>query len=329
MIRTTVVSSWPAPARWAPGLQRYYRGELKEFEAEPLLRAAAKAAMREQRGTGVDSITGGELFTDGFLGHLPRCLRGIERVTGPDARPSRGFYRVAGCLEAPAGIGYAGAFQRESEIDEQLGKATCPGAMTLLSFLLLADPSAYSALADAVAIVNREVRAIAQAGAREIQLDVPGEVAALVLWHHDVQEVARCIAAAFQGIRNAVRTVHLCSRGLQAAAVGAQEKARKLLPLIGEIEGHVDRLLLECADPDSLELLRRARPSVEVVAGIGSVAAGPEPVDVLVGRGRAVLQCVPAEKVLFSTECGLRHRSGPQAVGIMTNVVAAARRLSI
>jgi methionine synthase II (cobalamin-independent) len=277
----------------------------------------------------VDVITGGEVFTDGFLGHLPRRLRGIAPVLAPGGQAGRRFYRLAGRLEAPTGIGYAAAFQRESEIEEQLGKATCPGPMTLLSFLLLADPSAYSALADAVAIVNREVREIARAGAREIQLDLPGEVAAVVLWHHDVQEVARAIAAAFQGARSAVRTAHLCCQGLRVASVGAQEKARKLVPLIRELEGQVDRLLLECADADSLELLRAARPGAEVVAGIGSVAGSPEPVDVLVGRGRAVLQWVPAEKVFFSTECGLRHCSGPQAVGIVTNVVAAARRLSV
>lgn len=331
MLRTTVIGSWPLPNRYADALQRYHRGEMSLREAEPILSAATRTAVREQKATGVAEVMGGNLFADAFLSHLPRCLTGIQAVEpgGREAGSAAGgrrFFRLVGPLEAPRGIGVAEAFRRESALEVQLSKVSCPGPMTVLSFLLLADPSAFSALPNAVAIVRREVEELARAGAREIQLDAVAEVSALQLFNHDPREVATAIGGAFQGLRNVSRTVHFCFGGLKGSSLSPEEHLRKVLPVIERLVGRVDRVHIECVEAGIRRMLHRIPAKMEVIAGIAAAEGGVEPVDVLVCRVREVLPYVPAERLWLAPVCGLRGCTAEQAVGILTNLVAAARR---
>ncbi len=328
MLRTTVAGGWPAPARYENDLRRYYAGEISERQAEPMLVAAAAAAMREQKATGVSQVMSGGLSADPFLAHLVRYLTGIERVSLAAAGSrTPGFYRLAGRLAAPRGLGYAAAFAREKALDPSLLKASCPGPYTLLSNLLLADASAFSALPHAVDIVRTELSALARAGAREVQIDVPTAVSAVCLLNHDASEVANTLSRVFRGVRNAARTVHLCLRGLSGASLGAAQRMKLLLPVIERLRGKVDRVLVECVDEESRQALSRYPADLELVAGIADVNEVPEPVELLVSRARELLRHIPAERLWLSPSCGLRAASRAHAVGTLTNTVAAARRL--
>jgi methionine synthase II (cobalamin-independent) len=66
-----------------PQLARYRRGELSSQEGQDLLNEAAAAAISEQRELGLDEWTGGEYFTDNFVDHMQRVLRGLE-IDKPD-----------------------------------------------------------------------------------------------------------------------------------------------------------------------------------------------------------------------------------------------------
>src|SRR6185295_10915938 len=189
MLRTTVMGSWPLPTRFADVLRAYHRREVLESRAEPVLKEAAAVTIREQKSTGVSRVTGGEVFADPDLNHLARHLSGIQIVHseagGEGQPPGQGYYRLVSTLGAPRGLGYAAAYRRERALDGQLAVATCPGPMSVLSLLLRSDANAFSALPEATAIVQREVRALAREGAREVQLDAPSECAALQLFEFD------------------------------------------------------------------------------------------------------------------------------------------------
>ena len=120
----------------------------------------------------------------------------------------------------------------DTALDSDLAKASCPGPMTLLSFLLLADPSALSALPAAVEIVQREIQALVRAGAREVQLDALTEVSALQLFNYEPRAVADAINGAFYGLRNIVRTVHFCFRSLAGTSFAASQTLARLMPVI-------------------------------------------------------------------------------------------------
>lgn len=327
MIRTTVVGSWPLPGRYAEGLGKYHRGEAGEGTADPILREAIALAIREQKRTGVDQVTGGGLAFDSFLTRLPRFLTGIEAIRAEREAPGRsgGFYRLRGPLQAPRGIGFASAFRREVEIDGDIRKGNLPGPLSLLNFLVLVDPSALKALSEAVAIVRKEVAALVQAGAREVQVDASTEVTAVHLLNQDPIVVADAIAGVFAPARGVVRTVHLCLGGLRGSASTPEAAMRDLLPLMRRLEHKIDRLHIECLDAGVRALLQDVPKGMEIVAGVAS-AGNPEPVDVLVERTREILRYVGAERLWLAPACGLRSCSNQQAIGILTHLVAAARR---
>ena len=66
-------------------LLRCHRGQSREWEAEPILVAGARMTLREQKATGVTQIMSSEVFTDDFMGHLPRYLTGIGAVRSQEA----------------------------------------------------------------------------------------------------------------------------------------------------------------------------------------------------------------------------------------------------
>jgi len=331
MLRTTVIGNWPLPPRYADVLRAYHRREVLEARAEPALREAAAVAIREQKSTGVGRVNGGEMFADPELNHLARHLSGIQIVngepTGEQQPPGQGYYRMIGTLGAPRGIGYASAFRREHQLDAQLAVASCPGPMSVLSLLLRSDPNVFSVLSEATAIVQREVRALAKEGAREIQLDLPSESAALSLFQFDPTVVAGSIEAAFRGLRNVERTAHFCFRMLKGAGYSEEQNVRNVLPVIRSLPGKVDRVFVECTEEVAREIIAEVPRELEVIAGIAEIEGEVSPVDVLVRRGREALRHVPAERLWLAPACGMRECTSERAVQILANVVAAARRL--
>lgn len=331
MLRTTVIGNWPLPPRYADALRAYHRRELLESRAEPVLKEAAAIAIREQKSTGVNNVTGGEMFADPQLGHLARHLSGIEIVSdengGERQPPGAGFYRLVGTLGAPRGIGYAAGFRREKTLDERLAVASCPGPMSVLSLLLRSDPAVFSALPEATAIVQREVRMLAREGARDVQLDLPSECAALQLFDFDPIVIASSIEAAFRGLRNVGRTAHFCFRMLRGLGHDEAENVRRVLPVIRQLRGKVDRVFVECTDEKARALLAEVPREMEVIAGIAGIEGEVSPVDVLVRRGRDALRYVSAERLWLAPACGMRECTSERAVQILANVVAAARRL--
>jgi 5-methyltetrahydropteroyltriglutamate--homocysteine methyltransferase len=328
MLRTAVIGSWPLPPRYSEVLRAYHRREVLEARAEPVLREAAAIALREQKATGVTRVTGGEMFADPELNHLMRHLSGIV-LSQPDADPAPAGgapqYRLVGTLGAPRGLGYAAAYRRERSLDSQHAVATCPGPMSVLHLLVRSDGAAFSALPEATALVQREIRALVKEGAREIQLDAPVESISIERYALDPSVAASAIEAAFRGVRNVERTVHFCSRFLPGT--DEQDHLRSLLAVIRQLSGKVDRVFIECTSGAAIELLAEIPSDLTVLCGIAEVAGEVAPVDVLVRRGRDALRLVSADRVWLAPACGLRGCASERAVQILANLVAASRRL--
>ena len=142
MIRTTVVGSWPIPFGLKPRLTDYYRGAIGDEEAHDVLQAAARIAMDEQLGCGLDQIMGGEVFAPDFVHHVPPRLEGLEIVKKRNHRAGvegTGRYRIVGDVRAPRGTGHALAYRREKAIQPNLEKAAVPSPLTM-TLSLIGDP---------------------------------------------------------------------------------------------------------------------------------------------------------------------------------------------
>lgn len=329
MIRTTVVGSWPIPAEHKPRLTEYYKGALSDEEARELLQAAARIAMDEQLDCGLDQIMGGEVFAPDFVHHVPPRLQGLEVVKKRDHRAGvegTGRYRIAGEVSAPRGTGHALAFRREREIQPDLDKAAVPSPLTL-TISLLGDPRLPEQMENIARIVADEVRDMAAAGAGEIQLDAPLEAVACVTQGRSLAEMVPWIVHPFRGISGVRRTVHFCLGDMGRRAATQKQHLRHLIPLFEALAGQVDRVHVECSHAGQWaerSLLAEIPESLEVIAGIADVKSKPQSEAELRQRIAALLEVLPAERLLVSSSCGCGRVPHDDAIELMSNLVRAA-----
>ncbi|UCE87218.1 MAG: hypothetical protein JSU66_05695, partial [Deltaproteobacteria bacterium] len=280
MIRTTAVGSWPIPFGLKPRLTEYYKGVLGDADAHDVLQAAARIAMDEQLACGLDQIMGGEVFAPDFVHHVPPRLAGLEVVKKRDHRAGAegiGRYRIVGDIAAPRGTGHALAYRRERAIQPDLEKAAVPSALTLtLSFA--SDPRLPEQMDNVARVVEAEVRDMADAGAAEIQLDAPFEAIARVTQARRVEELVPWIVYPFRAVGGVRRTLHFCLGDMGRRPATQEQHLRHLIPLFQALEGHVDRVHVECSYAgqwDERGLLAKIPESMEVIAGIADVKSKP------------------------------------------------------
>lgn len=330
-IRTTTVGSWPISPELKPQLTAYYRGETSDEQAEPVLAAAARIAMDEQRALGLDQIMGGEVFAPDFVHHVPARLSGLRCIRPRNHRVGYegiGVYEIAGDLTAPRGTGHALAFRREKAVAPDLDKAAVPSALTI-STTFLQDPRREEQMENLAGIVEAEVLDMAAAGAAEVQLDAPAEMIALTLGAQSPAAILAWLLYPFRQVKGIRRTIHFCLGDMGRRPYTQEQNLRALMPLLEELEGKVDRVHLECSYAGQWEerdLLRRIPDSIEVIAGIADVKTASQTRDELGARIDALLQVLPAERLLVSTSCGCGRCKPDQARTLVAALVAAAHR---
>ena len=148
---------------------------LTRGKADSLLNQVAAKPIDEQRSLGLDEWTGGEHQTRDFVVNAHECLTGLEIVK--EAEEYQFDYddgavaKIVGAIEAPEGLGYAAAYGRERALPGGVRKASVISPHELL-VCAIGDPEALGKQMPAlIAIVNRELRALADAGCPTVQLD--------------------------------------------------------------------------------------------------------------------------------------------------------------
>lgn len=332
MIRTTVVGSWPLPEMYRERLQQYHRGTLPEMLVKPTLVGAAEIAIREQKATGVTQFMGGEFFAEAFIQHLPRKLTGVTLVK-PQATELHDYsdlaeYELTGDIAAPHGLGYAEAFRRESQIDHALEKVSVPGPLEVLAHLRPME-KAQAQLLRAIEIVNHEIQALATAGAREVQLDIPYITVQSVLEQISPTQAVDLIAQSFAGV-SVTKTIHCCLGDLGSKPVISVHNLHALMPFVKQLAGIVDKVHLECSHPGQWAdraCLRDIPKELEVIAGIVDVKTPVETSDEIADHIHEVTRLIEPERLWIAPSCGFgRRRTTDIAVGKLSRMVEAARR---
>lgn len=328
-IRTTVVGSWPIPFGQRPELKRYYAGEYSDEQAYGVLQAAARIAMDEQIACGLDQIMGGEVFAPDFLHHIPPRLDGLRTLKPRETAKGQegvGVYETAGRISAPRGTGHAKAYRREREIEPSLEKASVPSPLTIGGGFRAPDPSAH--LADLVAIVQDEIADMVDAGLSELQLDAPAEAIGLVSGSRAVSELLPLVVEPLEPAADIRRTIHFCLGDIARKPSIEVQNLRALLPLIQALEGHVERVHVECSYAGQWEdraLLTEAPESIEVIAGIADVKSKPASVTALREKIDALREVLPESRLLVSSSCGCGRVPHDEAIRLMRNLVKAAQ----
>ncbi|MFN0030239.1 MAG: hypothetical protein ACKV2O_24060 [Acidimicrobiales bacterium] len=332
-ISTVALGSWPPPFGQRPALRRLWRGTAKEDDpaVHAALVAAARIAMDEMVACGINEIAGGEIFAPDFVHTIPPRLSGLELLAPRNIAAGQagiGRYRIAGPISAPNGLGHAKAFSRERAIEPSLRRAAVPSPFTIaLSFP--DDPALGSRFEDLVAVVAAEISALVDLGATEVQLDAPAEAIAAAHGSHPPGQLAEWIAAPLALVPPGVsRAVHFCLGDIARRPSTRTQNLRSMLPLFDDLDGRVDRVMVELSHPGQWaehQLLRRVPPSMSVVAGIGDVKAPPQPVGHYLERIAALRAVVGQDRLSVSASCGCGRMPHDEAIALNRNLVKAAQ----
>ncbi len=311
-LRTTVIGSYPFP-----GWLEHACAHLADFgpdDRAELQDDAVIAAIHDQTAAGLDVITDGEQtrldFNLSFYGFLEGIALEAQppRRFGPPAHDQRGKHAVTGELRAPRGLGVVDEYQRLKRLAPPgpALKASVPGPYTLSGRLI---PNAQYkdrwALAEALLpIVRAELEALVKAGCREVCVDEPS-----MSCYAYKEDPKRLVALFNRTVEPAVGktrlSTHLCFGNYKARAVAPRRYA-PMFPAFLDVS--VDEVHLEMASREFAEIEVIADIAKRRDAAIGIIDVKnyyvETPKDVA-DRVRLCLKHAPADRLAFSTDCGL------------------------
>jgi 5-methyltetrahydropteroyltriglutamate--homocysteine methyltransferase len=177
-----------------------------------------------------------------------------------------------------------------------------PGPYTLLVPLRLRGgyTDKDTLLADVVAIVNAECRALVAAGAQFIQIDEPHHG----MYSGSVHDVTRGVNGAVEGVEAKI-AVHVCFGNLHGRPFSAVRDYRNVFPTLGNLRA--SQIVLEFANRgmDDLARWKDFPRDKELGAGVIDVKAfKAETAADVAARIRALLEHVPAERLWVNPDCG-------------------------
>ncbi len=349
-LATTTIGAYPKPD-WLP-ITDWFKKEagvtvaggevthrmtraLKEPDAETEQAAvkATRQAVMDQVEAGIAIPTDGEQRRENYIHYHCRRLEGFdfENLT---RRALRGGAYEADLPTIRAKIRPKGGhfLDRDFKIAQAATdypvKITVPGPLTILDTTANVHYADERQLArDLADALNYEIRALAAAGCRYIQVDEPVFARQS---ERALQFGIECLERCFHGVPAGVtRVMHMCC-GYPAKL--DDEDYRKadprsyftLAPALDQ--SSIDQISIEDAhrhnDPALFELFKRAT----LILGSAAIAQSRiETVEEISGRLRTVLGHIDSRRLIAAPDCGLGYLSRELAIAKLKNISAAAR----
>ena len=330
LLPATVIGSWSFPGWYAHfcDAASKFPDKFGSVDRHEVVRDAVRLAVDDQLRAGADLISDGEMqrvdFNLGFYDYLTG-LRPLAptRLWGPPAHDQRNRYVCVGELAAPNGLGCVQEYQQLRTITDAPVKVCVPGPYTLAG--CIKGGEVYhnrQAIAEALLpIVNRELKALAAAGAKYVQLDEPSFAC-----HPGRPDLFLDMVGATVSDVNAHISMHLCFGNFRARAVG-HRSYRPLFPHVAKAPVH--QLCLEFASREmaEIELAAEIKPPLTLAVGLIDVKnTWVEPPELVAERLRQVLKYIEPERVAVTPDCGFsqtarhlaRHKLESMVEGVTT-----------
>ena len=304
----------------------------KLAEARDLFDRATAEAVADQLTCGIDIPTDGEQRRENYVHYQCRHFTGFdfENLTRREMRG--GAYTV----DLPSITGKVtgqdnSTLVRDWQVAEAAAgrpvKITLPGPMTISDTTADVHYNDDAALArDLADALNGQVRALADAGCRFIQVDEPifarKPDAALA---YGVETLERC----FHGVPDEVtRVVHMCCGYPNNLDDDDYPKADQAsyMQIAEAVDGVTDQISIEDAHRHNPEdLFTRFEHSSLIVGFVTVASSRVEPVEEIRARMHHILQFMPAERLLAAPDCGLGFLGRDLAMTKLRNLCEAAR----
>ncbi len=329
VIPATVIGSWSFPGWYAKFCEDAARHPdlVGADDREEALRDAVRLALDDQLRAGTDILTDGEMqrvdFNLGFYDYLD----GIKplppsRLWGPPAHDQRSRYLCVGPLAAPQGLDLVREYQRLREYTAAPVKVPVPGPFTLAGCLQGGEVyrDRHDITAALIPIVNREMKALVEAGVDFIQLDEPSFACHPKQPEQFLDVIARTVA----GVKAKI-SMHLCFGNYRGRAVGW----RSYQPLFPHLaQRTVQQLALEFASREmaEIELLKQVPAPMEVAVGLVDVKnTWVEPPELVAQRLRQALKYIEPERVHVTPDCGFSQTARHVAARKLASMVAGVK----
>ena len=337
---TTCIGSYPKPP-YVPRLDWMHEdveaGEVEDEALSPEERQAAfdratREVVAEQAAIGIDIPTDGEMRRGNYIHYHCSHLDGFE----PDTLTECTMRGGAWTAEVPTFTGKVAAREPFLARDWQIAQAATdrpvkiavPGPLTIAdSTANVVNPDRRSwcaALADAL---NVEIRRLADAGCRHIQVDEPlfARLPDQAL-DFGIETLERC----FHGLPAGVsRTMHMCcgypDKLDETDYVKADPEVYRRLASAVEAS-IVDAVSIEDAHRHNDLSLLDTFSRTTVILGVVEIASSRvETVDEIAARLRAALDHIDADRLVAAPDCGLIMLGSELARAKLARLVDAAR----
>jgi len=314
---TTVVGSYPKPT-WLHRADDLHDEE-SGFDTEAFREAkddAARLITREHERAGLDVVVDGEMRRTEMVEYFADRIDGYE-FNGPVKVWGHNYFDKPSVVDE---VGYAeewlvSEYEFTSAVASQPVKVPITGPYTLARWSFDEVYGDETALAhDLAELVNEEIRALVDAGARYIQIDEP----ALATTPDDHALVGECLDRIVADVPADVRLgLHVCYGDYS-----------RIYPEI--LEFPVDEFDVELCNGDYEQLDVFETPAFTKDLGLGVVDAHDATVESVaeikanIERGLSV---VPPDQLTVSPDCGLKLLDREVAYAKMDNLVTAAREV--
>jgi 5-methyltetrahydropteroyltriglutamate--homocysteine methyltransferase len=307
ILPTSVVGSYAIPSWLWAAWEKIEAGNFGAMDVAETENDAVATAVRDQERAGVDVISDGEMRRQGFIVSIFKYFHGLKpieprRKVGVLSYDGHVFYEPVERLSAPAGLGTLKELDYLRQATTRPFKITLPGPLTLATQITKGGPyrDRVEIAGDLATLINHELRALAAAGAENLQLDD--------VYQSFIMEPKRLVEfydRCFEGVAAERRFWHICFGTLEGFGFG-ERTYRPLFPTIAGATA--DQLVFEFANREMAEcdLWREFDCGKELGAGVLDLknfyVESPE---LVARRIRRMLESVPAEKLWVNPDCGL------------------------
>jgi 5-methyltetrahydropteroyltriglutamate--homocysteine methyltransferase len=315
---TTVVGSYPKPT-WLHRARELWNDESADFEDEDFAEAkddGARLITDEHERAGLDVVTDGEMRRNEMVEYFAHRIDGYE-FNGPVKVWGHNYFDKPSVVEE---VVYdeewlVSEYEFTARVAASPVKVPITGPYTLANWSFNEAYESEEALTyDLADLVNEEISALVDAGARYIQIDEP----ALATTPDDHAIVGEALERIVADVPDDVRLgLHVCYGDYS-----------RIYPEM--LEYPVEEIDVELCNDDyeQLEVFTEPAFRKDLAMGVVDVHVGEvESVGEIKGNIRRALEVVPPERLTISPDCGLKLLPRDVAYGKMENMVQAAREI--
>jgi 5-methyltetrahydropteroyltriglutamate--homocysteine methyltransferase len=309
---------------WVERLKtEYFARRISRHDLDEIHDAVVKAAIKDQEIAGLDVITDGELRRDNLIDYFVERLPGVH-IDRSSKKFYYDFYDSEVVAKLPmASLGLVDDFRFLRANTDRETKICVTGPHSLSKRIRNSYyPTEEAFASDIARVMNVELKELAKAGARLIQIDEPyySGVPEDLSWGVGV------LNTMVDGV-DAKIALHICY-GNRYGKPSWEGSYRYLFPRI--LDAKVQQLTLEFArrGGEDLGLFREFSPRFELGVGVIDVKSqAVETSDIVAERIRKTLEVVPAERLVILPDCGCVHLPRDIAFAKLCAMVEGTRQV--